>query len=81
MLNMRKRKKQSEDDLKKIKRRHSRLYKLSIKWKKNIKKENLKKRPSIWECEKRNHLIIELKKVGKWIKMKRPAYEDISDYV
>lgn len=49
--------------------------------KKKHKKREFKKRPSIWECEKRNHLIIELKKVGKWIKMKRPAYEDISDYV
>ena len=48
---------------------------------KKHKIREFKKRPSIWECEKRNHLIIELKKVGKWIKMKRPAYEDISDYV
>ena len=49
---MRKRKKQSEDDLKKIKRRHSRLYKLSIKWKKNIKKENLKKGPQFESAKK-----------------------------
>lgn len=48
--------------------------------KKNIKKENLKKGPQ-FESAKNESSYHWVKKVVKWIKMKRPAYEDISDYV